>query len=429
MIFSNYKLYLNMKKIFFVLAILTTATIYSQDFYIPYKVGSKFGISDEKGNIKLKPQFDILEYVYNQTDLLVGFNFVRNEVLSSVIYKNKVILANQKYKSYYLDGGLLKAIEYNNPNYDPVYFSADREEIEESNMLYTLNGKQIFAEPLPYISVFTEWEMIETMEDLLIHTLNKNKKSSLYLFNKKSEKITKAYYEEVEEITFNGDYASSLGQIWITYKTKDGKGKKINFTKTGNTITSEVEDYHISVRNEYGYSDGFPMPTHSDVVDMKYPTVKKTDEKLTTWEIIESIRTIAPTTDYYWKPKKIDEIKFGTRKLVKSYSYIAKENGKYGYHYTVNKKDTLRIPIKYDEILYGDGGSGTIGSAFIVRKNKKYGLSIWDKPIIEPIFDYLPLLEKSNFVKEDFHLIRLYDKDNKFFCYANQDGKLYYSKK
>src|SRR5690554_2878710 len=154
-----------MKKILFVLMFLTTVTTYSQEFYIPYKVGNKFGISDEKGNIKLKPQFDILEYVHNQTDLLIGYNFVGNDVLSSVIHKNKIIIKDKKHKSYYFDYGLLKAIEYPNPNYNPPFTRGD-EEIEELNMLYTLNGKPVFPEPSSYINVFTDWEEIEKMEDL-----------------------------------------------------------------------------------------------------------------------------------------------------------------------------------------------------------------------------------------------------------------------
>lgn len=413
-----------MKKIFFVLAILTTVTIYSQEFYIPYRVGDKFGISDEKGNIKLKPQFDILEYVYNQTDLLVGYNFVGNEVLSSVIHKNKIIIKDKRYKSYYWEDGLLKAIEYTNPNYNPPFIRGT-EEIGELNMLYTLNGKQIFAEPLPYIGAFTHWDGIEKMEDLLIYTSDENKKSSSYLFNKKSGKITKTYYSDVEEIDFNGDYASSLGQIWIIYKAKDGEGKKIIFSKIGNTIKSEVEDYIIEKKSDYSdwdYINDMAVPMIGDPFRESPNNIKPING-----EIIETIRKVEKKLDYYWKAKKVDEIKFGTHKLDKSYRYVVKENGKYGYK--DNKKDTLLIPVKYDEILSGDAG-GVFGFAFIMRNENKYILHFWNKPIIEqPIFDYLPLLEKKDFVKKDFHLIRLYDKDNKFFCYANQDGKLYYSEK
>lgn len=406
-----------MKKIFLVLAILTTATIYSQDFYIPYKVGNKFGISDEKGNIRLKPQFDILEYVHNKTDLLVGYNLVGSEVLSSVIYKNKIIIKDKKYKNYYWAYGLLKAVEYTNPNYNPSFFRDDKK-IEELNMLYTLKGKQVFTEPLPYIHIFLEWREVEKMEDLLIQTYDKNEKISLYLFNKKSGKITKTYFSEVEQIDMDRDF----GQSWITYKTKDGKGKKITLSQTDRTIKSEIEDYIIEKKsNSYDrdfYNEPMPMTEGSfESTNIVEPA---------NGAIIEVIRKVEQKSDFYWKPKKVDEIKFSTHKFDKSNRYVVKENGKYGYSYKENKKDTLLIPVKYDEILFiGSGFSST----FILRNDNKFSLYFWKKPIIEPFLDYLPLLERSNFVKDGFHLIRLYDKDNKFFCYANQDGKLYYSEK
>lgn len=406
-----------MKRIFLVLAILTTVTIYSQDFYIPYKVGDKFGVSDEKGNIRLKPRFDILEYVHNKTDLLVGYNLVGNDVLSSIIYKDKIIIKDKKYKSYFWEYGLLRAIEYTNPNYNPSFFRDD-DKIEELNMLYTLKGKQVFAEPLPYIHIFSEWREVGKMEDLLIQTYDKNEKISLYLFNKKSGKITKTYFSEVEQIDMDRDF----GQSWITYKTKDGKGKKITLSQIDKTIKSEIEDYIIEKK-----SNSYDRDFHNEPVPMMEVEFESTNiVEPANGAIIEVIRKVQQKSDFYWKPKKVDEIKFSTHKLDKSNRYVVKDNGKYGYSYKENKKDTLLIPAKYDEILMG--GSG-FSSTIILRNGNKFSLYFWKKPIIEPFLDYLPLLERRNFVKEGFHLIRLYDKDNKFFCYANQDGKLFYSEK
>jgi len=275
---------------------------------------------------------------------------------------------------------------------------------------------------LPYIGVFSEWDGIEKMEDLLIHTGDKNKKFSLYLFNKKSGKITKTYFADVEQIDMYRDFRHS----WIIYKTKDDKVKKITLSPKDKTIKSEVEDCVIEKKNNsYDrdfYDDMVAVPMIGDPFRESPNNIKSTNG-----EIIETIRKVERKSDYYWKPKKIEEIRFETHKLDKSYRYMVKENGKYGYK--DNKKDTLLIPVKYDEILSGDAGS-VFGRSFIMRNENKYILHFWNKPITEqPVFDYLPLLEKSNFVKDGFHLIRLYDKDNKFFCYANQDGKLYYSEK
>jgi hypothetical protein len=48
---------------------------------------------------------------------------------------------------------------------------------------------------------------------------------------------------------------------------------------------------------------------------------------------------------------------------------------------------------------------------------------------IETIFDKIALIEAFDYFGKNQPLIKLFDENNKFFCYADKTGKLYYSEK
>ena len=74
--------------------------IQGQSVSIPYRVGDKFGLADEKGKMIIQPDFDLIEPGYNSNQWFTAYTFKDGVALSSLIYKNRIIISNKKYKDY-----------------------------------------------------------------------------------------------------------------------------------------------------------------------------------------------------------------------------------------------------------------------------------------------------------------------------------------
>lgn len=89
-----------MKKIIPILFVIICSNAYSQFNSVPYRVENLFGISDAKGKIIIKPQFDIIDVSSYDVLYFTGFNLNGNQTTSSLIYNNKIILNNKDYNNY-----------------------------------------------------------------------------------------------------------------------------------------------------------------------------------------------------------------------------------------------------------------------------------------------------------------------------------------
>jgi len=126
--------------VFFFLAITFHANLFGQTISVPYRVGNKFGISDQNGKILIPAQFDVVELERYKEVYFQGFTFQENAVLSSFIYKNKIVLSNQKYNNYYLSEDLIVATKYKSGRLSS-YHSEGEEYYTEYEHLYTKEGK------------------------------------------------------------------------------------------------------------------------------------------------------------------------------------------------------------------------------------------------------------------------------------------------
>lgn len=134
--------------------------------------------------------------------------------------------------------------------------------------------------------------------------------------------------------------------------------------------------------------------------------------------------------EYYgYKPKKNIYVKKTSDKI------LVFKNGKCGI---INLVTNTVIPIQYD--LIADNGtqySLPRTSNYIILKNdNKYGITslVWDKDTkglkmtntIEPIFTHLPLYYyKDYYGVKDFKLFALYNNNNEFIGYVNENGFVY----
>lgn len=412
--------------VLFFLVFAFHATLFGQTISVPYRVGNKFGISDQNGKILIPAQFDVVEIESYKEVYFQGFIFQENAVHSSFIYKNKIVLGNQKYNNYYLTDDLIIATKYKSGRLSS-YHPEGEAYYTEYEHLYTKEGKIIISEDVLSIYVNSVDEE-KKLNQVLISTTDKNKKYSLFLYDKKLKKITKTFFDKSDylKVKYNNEYDYTDKSIVYTFKDAAGKGKQIKIDVVKDAIKLiSTEDFDLNPKRSNNREIGDDYFRDGDLV-MVEPgfEVKKQISRLA----ILDIKKIEIKSDFYYLPKKVEEIRSISDKLSPDYCYILEKDGKKGMYFV--QKNALLIPQEYDEIYKVDM-PGHYGG-FLLKKNNKFGFYISEMTenyFIEPVFDKIPLIEKQDYFGKKQPLIKLFDENNKFFCYADKSGKLYYSEK
>lgn len=410
-----------MKRTLLLLIILLSCVGYSQETNVPYRVGNKFGLGNINGKLIIPAEFDILEPEdYNEYNYFIGYKLLDDGVLSTLIYKNKIIFKDKNYSKYYINNGLIMAIEYKQPVKTSYHSNDDYKETEH---LYDLNGKKIFNNDFKSVSIIDDIADREKIDEILIYTYDKNSLECLYLYNKKLKKITKTFIENAKTIDVNFNYSDDYRDRSITniYVDKDGIGRKMIIEYKDKSIVIKSEE-KINYRAEKERIDsGYDrVPTVEMIGERPIIPQNSQEEKR-----ILTVRKIEEKRGYYFLPKKIEELKIYTENLREDELFIVSKDNKQGLYQVYSK--SFVIPIAYDEIIFAnfDGRNG----GNILRNGSKYGVYIYDYPkskTIEPIFDKMPLLVNYNYFGEKKPLFKLYDDTGKLFCYANENGTLFY---
>jgi hypothetical protein len=410
------------KKYYIILLLITIINSYCQQIGIPYRVGNKFGVADTNGKIIIPAIYDIVEpETYNDYNYFVAYRFEENAILSSLIYKNKVLINDKNYSNYYINNGLIKAKAYKLLK-EPSYFAKDdHSEIEH---LFDLKGNKIFQGDFKSIAIVDDIDDTNKINVFLIYTHDMNDFESLYLFDKKANKITKTFIEKAKPIRVNYDYSDDYRNRTITniYIDKKGVGKKMVLKIQNNTIVvgSETSINFPDEKNRMESRDYNDIMIEAPQEERPKIPLNSAEEKM-----ILTVRKLERKRGFYYLPKKIEELRIVNFNLRKDEQFIVSKNNKQGL-YSVYY-NTYTVPIQYDEILFADfeGRNG----GYILRNDAKYGIFIYDHPnhkVIEPIFDMMPLLVNYNYFGEKKPLFKLYDEEGKLFCYANEKGVLFY---
>lgn len=406
------------------LSFIALNPIYSQESSVPFRVGNKFGVSDLKGKMLIPAEYDIVEpEKYGDYRYLTAYTLNGGKVLSTLIYKNKIILKNQAYASYYFSNGLIKASEYTVLRRSEYHSDKN---FRETVHLYDLKGNRVL--PLDYksIAIIDEMQEDKKLDVVLLYTMDVDANNSIYLYDKKLKKITKTFIDHARslEMNFNWDDNYTDRSITTIYLDKNGAGKKMTLGLKDKSIAilSEESINYRAVKQQqqdrYGFGDVNAIPEGPGLPPA--PAINSSEE-----EIITTARKIAQKRGFYYLPKQIEELKISQEKLNKNEQYIISKQGKQGLFIVYNK--ALIVPVAYDEIIFADfeGRNG----GYILRNGDRYGAFLYDHPkhkIVAPVFEQMPLLVDYNYFGEKAPLFKLYDKEGKLFCYANEHGKLFY---
>lgn len=414
-----------MKKLLFTLPLFmfVITVSFAQQQTVPYRVGDKFGVGTTNGKITIPADYDIVApETYNGYQYYVAYKLLATGNLSTLIYKDKIILKDQKYNNYYINNELITAIQYKVIT-KPIRYEND--EFKETVHLYDLKGKRLFAGDFKSIAVRNDIDDTKKMSTVLIYTHDLNDFESLYLYDTKAKKITKTFIENAKPIDATFNYNDNYRDRSITnlYLDKNGVGKKMILELKDNSIivkSDEIVNYRAEIKRNDERSGGF-----YDVVipDEKPKIILNSEEEMK----VLTVRKIERKRGFYYLQKQIEELKITTLKLKESEQFIVSKGNKQGLFTVYNH--TFNIPIAYDEIIFADFESSSGG--YILRDGGKYGAFIYfnrDTKIIKPIFDKIPLPVIINYFGEAKPLFKLYDDNGKLLYYADETGKLFYKK-
>lgn len=409
-----------MKKTGFLLLLFVSSfSVIAQSIAVPYRVGNKFGLSDPAGNLILSPVFDVLEpsSSFQKERYFVGYTISDSNTRSSFIYKNKALLVDQPYKYYYLGNNLLVAHEYLLINGGKRNRYGD--EFNERCHLFDLQGKRVLEDDFINVEVVNELDKENKLNEVLIYTFDENEQRTLRIYNKRLKKITKILVDQSADLFFlsaPGYYFNykTVASVYV-YRNPAGEGQKLVLEPSGDSLKITLEKFEVSaLEDKDDYHDGdMGFGISSGNYRENYPEGKGT-------------RKVEVDLDKYYLPKKQEKIAITNYGFESGYLKVTTKNGKKGL--VVSESNEVIISARFDEIIEADFSDSENG--YIVRTATKYGLFIYADPanfVIEPIFTKIPLLENLDYFKKNDPLIKLYDSEGKFFCYANKAGKLYYS--
>ncbi|RKT00808.1 WG repeat-containing protein [Chryseobacterium defluvii] len=395
-----------------------TCILYFCQITVPYRTGNKYGISDESGKIIIPANYDIIDVLMYPGEFTATKQLSGNVFKTTYIVKNKPVLQDTDYNYFGMDSGFIIATrikdlqQYYMSNGSPSYSSTD---------VYSLSGQKVFEQSFRYVN-FIEDEKKPLTNEILVLANDQKAKNSLYLLNTKTLKVSKTFFEGADEVKTH--YEKFPAVFSIDYYETDLSGKRLilNFEngKLAKQTTENIQSldpYSSQSRSSSGSYD--VMPTY-DMEGIKQPPVKIADH------VIAEMKDIS-NSKKYTQPYNIPVLSVNSKKLLTEYFALIKENGKIGYMDT--RKKQWIIPAEYDEIMTSHSTCGNC-DVFVVKKGGIYKILETgpDNKLTPFKGDYpmIPVLVKRNYGKDGFHLVELYDKDGNLFCYANQDGVMYY---
>ena len=164
-----------MKQIIIAVLLFTFTAIHAQDIRVPFRVGDKFGLSDEKGNLIVAAEYDEINFMepsfqyFQYTKIIrdsiqsVYGRWLTNEVhIAGVLHKDKILIEDNKtYRSFRIYSDHF--IAGSNNMYQP-----------ENSMLYNLKGQKLLDSEMKmetghlifiFRSSSTHWENKETFRE------------------------------------------------------------------------------------------------------------------------------------------------------------------------------------------------------------------------------------------------------------------------
>lgn len=333
---------------------------------IPYRVGNKWGLSDVKGKIKVKAQYDRVEpigagyfkYTFHQivSDTIRhygGHTEIKEKTLKTtgILKGSKVLIAPTSHRHFtYAPDGIL--------------IGSEESYISKNSNFYTLNGEKLLPEnvekfrfigndhgPSPFLSIF-----MEHYDDTY----------SLMVFDTQLQKWDTTLFNRVRDLNFDRN-ASTESTLVCTYTDAQYEyhEMRIYFDPISTRPTLEPHTYQnkISYRDEITTYDGNSYGTGNHFDNVEVPIMVEQSE--------EEYQEVVPTT----QTKK---------ELPKPIPYFVKIND------SITQYDMKVIPLAADEkLFFPDYYTTTMRESLLFKKGNRSGLQFTDSLRSEALYDSL----------------------------------------
>ncbi len=394
----------------FILLFVSTGS-YSQNIYVPYRVGDKFGLANESGEIIVEPAYDNIR-LCSTSGYFTGYKKTdENTFTSSLIYKDKVILEDQKYFSINSYDGIIIGQFLENTEVGPNRWK----KLERSDV-YNNEGKRILPDSYESTCIHSRLDPERKTNELLISVYPSYNKFSLFIFDINLNVIKKQLLDQIDAPYINFPFLEENSKLIISTHSEKLKGMVYVISPTEKGYELTVEDYSAhswsGAGSGTGTSDGKPKSHRTNSSDV----IKK---------IYRSRQSTAP--------ERRDRIMFDTSTLESTNYSLMKSGTKIGIKRRNPNLSYIEVlPCKYDDLYMITYDSYLKFPTIIAtRIGEKYGLFIGSEnkvspTIVDPIYSIIPYIEKLDYFRVGSHLIGIYDEKGVFHHFANMDGKEYY---
>lgn len=256
---SSQAMIMKIQRIFFSICLFASLNVVAQnDVLVPYRVGDKFGLSDVKGKIKVKPVYDNMEpigggfYKYSKYEMRLdtthyksGWVDVKEKMtrITGVYSGSRRIIGDTKHNHFtYAEQGLLIGSEesYISKNSNFYNFDGERMLSENVEKFKFIGGSDIEIETGSYSSIIS---IIAEHYDGTV---------SLLLFDGKTRKMLKPALDRVSNFEIDRDEATAHYFV-CSYSDSEG-----NYYRSKVYFDPEKQHYVVGPYTyEYNYSDSY----------------------------------------------------------------------------------------------------------------------------------------------------------------------------
>ncbi len=194
-----------------------------KDVLVPYRVGEKFGLSDLKGKVKLKPQYDLVEPIgggyFKYSNYTISIDTIK-------YYNGKIKVSKHKQSTV----GVLKGKRAIINNSDHKHFTlidkallvgSQESYVSKNSNFYNLNGERLLKENVDKFRILATDEYgIRNHSDTLFITLfieHYDNRKSVLIFDVINQKMIEPLLDRVNELTLDREESSESHLVFSYY--------------------------------------------------------------------------------------------------------------------------------------------------------------------------------------------------------------------
>ncbi|MEO5967862.1 MAG: WG repeat-containing protein, partial [Ferruginibacter sp.] len=240
-----------MKKLGFLILICWSGIAFSQEILVPFRVGDLFGLSDVKGNLKVKPAYDYIEpigegyYKYsNFTKFPDTIHWVsgrieireKTKTVTGVLFGTKIIIKNSPHRHFTVVKNAL-------------LIGSEESYISKNSNFYNLKGKKLLSENVEKFKFLANDRMrLENTPVIAVFAEHFDKTFSVLLYDTKRQEFVTPLISHGQNVKLERR-ESTEDYIVLSYNDEKYNSYKVSiyFDDKKNTFVKEPFSYNRDI--------------------------------------------------------------------------------------------------------------------------------------------------------------------------------------